>query len=379
MIGHKVVPSARGGIERVLTTLTPLLAERGAKVVCYNRMGDPVDEQYRDLVKNRSFRNVKLKTAPTLNLRGISAVIASFTAAIAATFGDYDVIHFHAEGPCAAMWIPKLFGKTCVATVHGLDWQRDKWGRGFISRYIHFGEKTLAKCADAIIVLSKPAYDYFRETYGRESVQIPNGTERPRLVPEDAIFRKWGLRKDSYICSVSRLTQEKGIHLLIEAYNSLETDKKLVIAGDTGDSTKTDSYISLLRQMAADNPNILFTGFISGEELESLYSNAYVVCAPSNLEGMSLSLLEALSYSNAVLCSDIPENVCVAEDHAAYFRSSDSRDLARRLGELLEDPQRVSRLKATAADYICSKFSWEEVADRTLSLYQTVATTKRKE
>lgn len=164
MLGHKVVPSRRGGIENVLTSLCPLLVRLGAEVTCYNRSSDAVENEYIGTVTNKQFRGVRLKTAPTLKIRGIAAMLASYTAAVRAAFGQYDIVHFHAEGPCAAMWIPKLFGKTCIATVHGLDWQREKWGKGFASRYIRLGEKTLAACADEIIVLSESAYDYFNTT-----------------------------------------------------------------------------------------------------------------------------------------------------------------------------------------------------------------------
>lgn len=366
MIGHKVVPSRRGGIERVLTVLCPLLAERGAQVVCYNRRGEKIENEYVGTAEDGSYQGVRLKWAPTMKVKGISAVISSFTAAIAASFGGYDVIHFHAEGPCAAMWIPKLLGKRCIATVHGLDWQREKWGKGFASRYIHFGEKVMVRCADEIIVLSEPAREYFRETYGRQTHVIPNGTARPRLVPAEQITERFGLEKDSYICVVSRLTEEKGIHLLIEAYQKLKTDKKLVIAGDASD---TDSYVARLKEMAAGNENILFTGFISGQCLEELYSNAYAACLPSYLEGMSLSLLEALSYGNAVVCSDIPENICVAEDHAVYFRRGDREDLAQQLQKILDEPTLCQTLKDSAADFICEKYAWDSVADDTYRLY----------
>ena len=259
MIGHKVVPSRRGGIETVLTTLCPLLAQAGVDVTCYNRSSDKVENEYVGTVQNKKYRNVTLKTAWTLDVRGMSAMIASFTAAICAAFGKYDVVHFHAEGPCAAMWIPKLFGKRCVATVHGLDWQREKWGHGFASKYIKFGERVLVKCADEIIVLSENAKTYFWETYHRETVLIHNGIEKPTKKEANEITARYGLEKDGYICMVSRLTAEKGVHYLIDAYNRIKTDKKLVIAGDTSD---TDDYVALLKQKAANNPNIIFTGFI---------------------------------------------------------------------------------------------------------------------
>lgn len=181
MIGHKVIPSRRGGIENVLTSLCPLLVQFGAEVTCYNRSSDKVENEYVGMVRNRKYKGVRLKKAWTIKARGISAMLSSYTAALCAAFGRYDIVHFHAEGPCAAMWIPKLFGKKCAATVHGLDWQREKWGSGFAAKYIKLGEKTLVKYADEIIVLSKSAADYFKETYGRETKIIPNGIDRPQI------------------------------------------------------------------------------------------------------------------------------------------------------------------------------------------------------
>ena len=367
MIGHKVVPSRRGGIENVLTTLCPMLVEMGHEVTCYNRSSDKVENEYVGTVVNGTYKGVKIKNAPTVNFRGFAAMIASFTAAIAAAFGKYDVVHFHAEGPCAALWIPKLFGKKCVATVHGLDWQREKWGKGFASKYIKFGEKVLAKYADEVIVLSKAAYDYFKETYGRETTIIHNGISRPEKKDAEIITEKFGLEKDSYISVVSRLTAEKGIHYLIDAYNRTETCKKLVIAGDTSD---TDNYVTMLKEMAKDNPNIIFTGFVSGDTLKEIYSNAYINVLPSDLEGMSLCLLESLAYGNALLCSDIPENTSVAEDKALYFKKSNIDDLAEKLSLLCSDSALVEKYRSGADEFILQKYSWQDVADATSLLYQ---------
>ena len=367
MIGHKVIPSRRGGIENVLTTLCPILCEMGIDVTCYNRSSDKVENEYVGTVKNKMYKGVKLKNAWTLNVRGFAAMIASFTAAISASLCKYDVIHFHAEGPCAALWIPKLFGKKCVATVHGLDWQREKWGKGFASKYIKFGEKILAKYADEVIVLSKAAYDYFIETYGRETTIIHNGVSRPERKDAGLIKEKYGLKKDEYIAIVSRLTAEKGIHYLIDAYNRIKTDKKLVIAGDTSD---TDDYVKALKEKAEGNPNIIFTGFISGDILNEIYSNAYMNVLPSDLEGMSLSLLEALSYSNALLCSDIPENTAVAEDKAVYFKKGNVGDLAEKLQTMCDDFSVVEKLRDGADEFILNKYSWQDVAKSTYELYQ---------
>lgn len=372
MIGHKVIPSQRGGIENVLTSLCPLLAELGAEITVYNRSSDKIEDNYLHEVRNGFYKGVRLKTAPTIKLRGISAMIASYTAALRASFSNADIVHFHAEGPCAALWIPKLFGKKCVATVHGLDWQREKWKRGPASKYIKTGEKVMAKYADKIIVLSESARTYFKDTYKRDTVLIPNGIDRPKHTAADKITKLFGLKKDEYICVVSRLTPEKGIHYLIDAQNSVKPDKKLVIAGDTGDSDSVDSYTALLRKKAKDNPNIIFTGFISGDVLREIYSNTYAVCLPSDIEGMSLSLLEALAYGNALLCSDIPENTSVAKNHALYFKKSDTNDLAKKLKLLCSDSDFAKKLKKGADDFILSKYSRKDVALSHFKLYKSI-------
>ena len=367
MIGHKVVPSRRGGIENVLTTLCPILSEMGVDVTCYNRSSDKVENEYVGTVEDNKYRGVRLKNAWTIKARGAAAMVASFTAAISAAFSKYDVVHFHAEGPCAAMWIPKLFGKRCVATVHGLDWQREKWGKGFASKYIKFGERVMVKCANEIIVLSESAREYFKTTYNRDTVLIHNGIERPEKKQAERITELFGLNANEYICIVSRLTAEKGIHYLIDAYNSIKTDKKLVIAGDTSD---TDDYVAMIKEKAAGNPNIIFTGFISGDVLREIYSNAYLVALPSDIEGMSLSLLESLAYGNAVLCSDIPENTLVTEDRAMHFKKSDVEDLANKLQTLCDNEALVNELRDGVDEFILNKYSWNDVASATLELYE---------
>lgn len=367
MIGHKVVPSRRGGIELVLTTLCPLLVKRNCKVICYNRAGDKIENEYIGTVKNHRYRGVYLKKVFTVNKKGLSAMTASFFASLAAAFGSYDIIHYHAEGPCAMMWIPKLFGKRCIATVHGLDWQREKWQNGIGSKYIRFGEKVLARYADEIIVLSKGVQEYFEKTYHRKTTMIPNGVARPKKRKAQIITKQYGLKGNDYYCALARLTEEKGIHYLIQAYQKINTDKKLLIAGDTSD---TDDYVKYLKKLAGGNPNIIFTGFVSGKLLDEIYSNAYVYILPSNLEGMPLSLLEAMSYGNAVIGSSISEITDVVEDKAVIFEKSNIDDLAGKMQMLEDYPELVKKYQSEAADYICGRYNWEDVADKTLRVYK---------
>lgn len=364
MIGHKVVPSRRGGIECVLTIMCPLMIKKGHQVTCFNRSGDKVENEYVKTVKGKKYRGVQLKKVITINKRGLAAMTSSFSAAICAAFGKYDVVHFHAEGPSAFLWIPKLFGKRCIVTIHGIDWARDKWKHGFGSRYIKFGEYIAAKYADEVIVLSEKVQKYFKKFYDRDTVLIPNGVMTHENRKANLITQKFGLHKDEYICALSRLTEEKGIHFLIEAYKELKTDKKLVIAGATSD---TDGYVKMLKEMAGDDPNIIFTGFVSGQILEEIYSNAYVYVLPSKLEGMPLSLLEAMSYGNCVIGSDIAD---VVEDKAILFKKANVEDLKEKLQMVCDDVELVEKYKSEASGYICGRYNWEDVVNRTVEVYR---------
>ena len=366
MLGHKRIPSREGGVEIVVSELASRMVLQGHSVTCYNRKGHHVSGSHHDEAALDEYRGIRLKHVWTLDKRGLAAMTASCSAAIRAAFGRYDVVHFHAEGPCAMLWLPKLFGKRCVATIHGLDHQRAKWGR-FASWYIRFGEKCAVRLADEIIVLSENVQQYFMDTYGRRTRFIPNGVDRPQCVQAQEITARYGLHKDEYILFLGRLVPEKGLRYLLRAFKQVETDKKLVIAGGASD---TDEFAQELKELAEGDPRILFTGFVQGRPLEELYSNAYLYVLPSDLEGMPLSLLEAMSYGNCCLTSDIPECARVTEDHGVTFRKGDVEDLRARLHQLCREPETVHALKETAADYICGRFHWDDVTEQTLQLYK---------
>ncbi len=366
MLGHKRIPSREGGVEIVVEELATRMAALGHRVTCFDRAGRHVSGSEYDTASLKEYKGVRIKKVLTLDKRGLAAMTASVTGAIAAAFGKFDVVHFHAEGPCAMLWLPKLFGKRCIATIHGLDHRRAKWGK--IARtYIMLGEKCAARYADEIIVLSKGVQQYFLDTYGRKTVLIPNGVTRSENREAMEITRQFDLKKDDYILFLGRLVPEKGVHDLIEAYQQLNTDKKLVIAGGSSD---TEAYTAQLKALAEGNEQICFTGFVQGRLLEELYSNAYVYVLPSHLEGMPLSLLEAMSYGNCCLTSDIEECTAVTGGRGLSFSKGDAAALAAVLQKLCDAPETVAQYKETACDFICGKYNWDDVTKRTLELYQ---------
>ena len=374
MLGHKRIPSREGGVEIVVEELATRMVEKKNEVVGYNRKGKNVQDKNadKDKKKLKEYKGVKIKTIPTINKKGIDALLYSFFASIAVLFGKYDVIHYHAEGPCAMLWIPKIFRKRIIVTIHGLDWQRSKWG-GFATKYIKFGEKMAVKYADKIIVLSKGVQKYFKDTYNRDTIFIPNGVNKPTIRKSNIIKEKYNLEKDDYILFLARIVPEKGLHYLIEAFKQIDTDKKLVIAGG---ASHTNEYLEKIKEMVKDDKRIIMTGFVQGDELEELYSNCYLYCLPSDIEGMPLSLLEAMSYGNKCLVSDIEENAQVVEDKAIIFKKGNVQDLKEKLEEILKS-KTISEEKEKISDYILKKYNWNDVTDKTIEIYKKAVDNKK--
>ncbi len=366
MLGHKRIPSREGGVEIVVEELSKRMAAKGVSVTCYNRRGHHVSgKEFDSAATLKEFNGVKIKKVFTIDKGGLAAMSSSFFASIRAAFSRYDVVHFHAEGPCAMLWLVKLFRKRCIATIHGLDHKRAKWGK-FAGMYIKFGEKCAAKFADEIIVLSQDVKDYFLNTYGRETTFIENGVSKPEIKKADLITQKFGIEKDEYVLFLGRIVPEKGLTYLVDAFKKINTDKKLVIAGGASD---TDEFYNALRDSAKTDDRIIFTGFVEGRLLEELYSNTYLYVLPSDLEGMPLSLLEALSFGNCCLTSDIDECAQVLGEYGVTFKKSNVNDLRTKIEFLLKNPQIVDEFKKKSADYVLDKYNWDNVVEKTLLLY----------
>ena len=308
MIGHKVVPSRLGGVEIVVEELSTRLVNLGHQVDIYNR------KNKNKLIKE--YKGTKIITIPTINKKGIEALIYSFLASLKVIFGKYDIIHYHAEGPYVMIFIPHLFKIKTVVTIHGLDWKRSKWGT-FATKYIKFGEKMAAKYADEIIVLSKNVQKYFKKTYNRRTTFIPNGVNEAIVKKPKIIKEKYNLSNKEYILFLARIVPEKGLQYLIEAYKNINTNVKLVIAGA---SSQTDNFYNDIKKKVSDDKRIIMTGHVEGELLEELYSNCLLYVLPSDIEGLPISLLEAMSYGCNTLVSNIEENKQIVKNYGNTFK-----------------------------------------------------------
>ncbi len=357
MIGQKGIPATYGGIERHVEEIATRLVKRGHEVTVFSRI-----YYSRYPGPYQGVRNLRLPSIRTKHLDAISHCAFS---TIYSMLDRHDVVHFHALGPSVFSSLPRLARSRTVVTVHGLDWQRGKWGR-FATWFLRYCEKPAVHFPDKTIVVSRTLQDYFRERHHAETVMIPNGTNPGTMRPPNRI-KRWGLDKRRYVLWVGRLVPEKGCHYLIEAFRKTKTDAHLVMAGG---SSFSDSYVESLERLRGDDERIQMIGYVYGDVLEELWSNAYLVVQPSILEGLSISLIEALSYGRCVLASDIPENLEVVEDSAVTFKSRDIQDLRSKLQLCLDHPEMVEATASRCRELAESKYSWPRLVEATEQVYK---------
>jgi glycosyltransferase involved in cell wall biosynthesis len=349
-----------GGVESVTEQLGSKMVEKGHEVTVY------ASRDYG--TKDCTYKGMRIKTVPSFNTKtGHKLSICWNATRDVMLQRSADVVHVHAVGPSLFSIFPRMVGIPTVVQTHGLEWKRDKWG---------FAGRTFFKLADYTAVyfpnkttaVSKVQKQYYEERFGREIVYIPNGVN-----PVAKRAPKWllsqGIQPGHFILFAARLVEEKGVHFLIEAFRKIQTDMQLVIAGDAAYAEK---YKAGLRSLAGDDRRIVFTGFLTGVPLEELFSNAYLFCLPSTIEGLPVALLEAMNYGNCCLASDIPENLEALETYGYTFRNRDVGDLHRVLNDLIANPANVAEKKEPAFAHVRRSYSWDRVAEQMEALYLSV-------
>jgi len=358
MIGQKGIPATYGGIERHVDEIARRLVPMGIDVDVFCRL------HYTPA--GASYHGVRLLRRPSIHTKHLDAITHVTWATLESMLRRYDVVHYHALGPAVLSGLPRLTGARTVVTVHGLDWKREKWGR-FARWFLHRCEGPAVHLPDRTIVVSKTLREHFRTVHGSETTFIPNGTSLPQPRAAKKIL-SLGLTPGKYVLFVGRLVPEKGVHFLCEAFSRIDTDMTLALAGGLSFS---GGYGNQIKRY--EGPRIKRLDYVFGEALEELWSNAYCVVQPSTMEGLSIALLEALSYGRCVLVSDIPENLEVAEECALSFRSQDVDDLQSKLENLIRNPETVKQYGDLARRHMLQHYSWDTVAQATAELYRSAA------
>jgi len=367
LIGQKGIPvSHGGGVEKHVENLAVRLVELGHEVLVYTR------RNYTDK-KLKEYKGVKLINLPSIGTKNLDAISHTFLAAIDVIFRKVDIVHFQSIGPSSLIWLVKLFKPhtPVIATFHSQCYHNEKWGF-FAKNYLRFGEYMACVKSDLVITVSKSLTEHVKRHYPTANVKyIPNGVNMPEIAPANEITAKWGLKKNDYILSVGRLVRNKGLEYLIEAYKQIKTDKKLVIVGD-------GILEAELKALAGNHPNIIFAGNQIGQTLNEFFSNAYLFVQPSESEGLSLALLEAMSYKNACLVSDIPANL-EAVDHVGFvFKSCDVPDLIAKLQSLVDNPADVEAHGEVLYKKVVQEYNWKNIVDEIVAAYEEAIKNKQR-
>lgn len=341
--------------------LATRLVKAGHEVFVYTR------PNYTD--KNlKKYRGVNLISLKSIATKHLDALSHTLRACLDLTKREVNVIHFHSIGPSSLIWLARILkpGAPIIFTFHTKCYEHRKWG-ALAKLCLKIGELIACRLADQVIAISPSLSRYALARHKASAVYIPNGVSLPKLVKAEKI-KTWGLKKDNYILTVTRLVGHKGVQYLIAAYQNLKTDKKLVIVGD---GVYTDNYVKELLTAARGNKNIIFTGNQSGRELAELFSNAYLFVQPSESEGLSIALLEAMAYKKCSLVSDIAENKNAIGQAGFTFKNKNISSLKQKLVYLLKNKQLVARTGTLAQKRARLQYDWNNIMKEMVLLYKS--------
>jgi glycosyltransferase involved in cell wall biosynthesis len=377
MIGLKGIPFGEdgGGVERHVEELSLRLVKLGHEVIAYVRpkfTADGVTE----------YKGVKLISIFSIPTKNLDTITYTFLATLNVIFQPVDIVHFHGVGPSTLAWIVRIFKPKAkvIVTFHSIDRFHKKWG-WFARLYLAWGEWTACHFAHHTIAVSRAIQQYCLHKFNKKTEYIPNGISLRKFnLNRDNKIKKLGVQKDGYLLTVARLVKHKGIHYLIVAYKKMEQKfgidpqnwpggviRKLVIVGAP---SYTHDYLNYLKKIAGDDKNIIFAGFQTGETLAQLFANAYLYVHPSESEGLSITILEALSYGKCVLSSNIPENLEVL-DHGGYsFESKNVNDLYEKLVYLFDFEEDVRRRGTHGFKFVKEHFDWDNIAKELEVVYK---------
>ncbi len=370
VIGAKGLPAKQGGIEHYCQELYPRMVEQGHHVDLFaraNYVGASWLHQY-------EVKGVHITALPSLNWRGLDALASSALGAIVSSRKHYDVVHIHALGPALFSALPKLASSATkvVVSCQGLDWSRAKWGN-LSSRILHLGERAAVRFADDIIVVSEELRSYFKKTYDRDTIYIPNGPAGYGISDKHFHYgTSLGLQQHKYMVFLGRLVPEKRPELLIQAFQTLRLPGwKLVFVGTSSD---TSQFAGALSEMAGGNPNIVFAGELHGEQLAEIVRGAGLFVLPSDVEGLPLAMLEAMREGIPVVASDIPAHQqLLLGGQGLLFRAGDIDSCTDALSWAVHHPDERAAMATKAKKHIQVNYNWDRITSETLAVYEGVS------
>ncbi len=359
ILGTRGIPANYGGFETCVDEVSRRLVVMGDDVTVYCRKNNVGDS-------GSIYLGVKLRRLPSIHRKSLDTISHTFISVIDALPRGFEIFHIYGLGNSIFTPVLRLFGKRVVISVDGVEWRRKKWGC-LARAWFRVSEYFAVKFASEIVADSRVVQRYYRERFNRNPVYIPYGAYTERVEDVDYL-RKVGLEPGGYILFVGRLIPEKGVHYLIDAFQSVKTDKKLVIVGD--DPYNKD-YVESLKGMS--DKRVAFLGYVYNKSYAELCSHAYLYVQPSELEGTSPALLAAMGYGNCVVVNGIEENLETIGDAGLSYPVNDVEALREVLQQLVDHPERVKEFRSRALRRIEDLYNWDRIARECERLYHRLS------
>ena len=361
MLGLRGFPRVQGGVENHVENLSQELIALGCKVTAVVR------SRYQQKEARTRWNGIAVRGIWSPPSSHLEAIVHTFLGILYAATVRPDILHIHAIGPALMTPLARTLGLRVVVTHHGEDYNRQKWGLA-AKCILKLGEHVGMRYAHARIVISKGILASVAQKFGITCEEIANGVTLPDLTSQGLILKKFGITPRRYVLLVSRFVPEKRHTDLIAAFLAANLPGwKLALVG-TADHH--NAYSAMVLAAARRSPDIVCTGFLSGQELHDMYLHAGMFVLPSSHEGLPISILEAMSYGLPVIASDIQANREIAGPAIDYFPVGDIDALTQLLKKNAAI-QFESALCEQIRDIIRSHYSWRDIASKTFSVYQS--------
>jgi glycosyltransferase involved in cell wall biosynthesis len=358
--GFRSIPPSKGaaGADKFALELFPRLVKRGHSVVAYNR-------RYPDVfVDVEEYKGVKVKTVVTTSKKGFDTLLHSFKSTVDIIYHNTaDIVHIQNGGNSIWALPLRLFGKKVFISQDGVDWKRDKWP-WYGKLYLRLSAFLTAHLPNEVIFDNVIAKKLFEDKFKKQFKFIPFGSEVELAANNMAVLEQKGLKKGEYFLFVGRFIPDKGLHYLIPAFKNSNSDKKLVLIGG---SPNPSPYEQQLHDMADER--IIFPGYIYGNDVNTLISNAFCYIQPSDVEGLSPIVLTVMGLNVPLIVSDIEENEYAVLDTARKFKKANINSLTEEINYCETHYSEMLKLAEKARERALSIFNWEKVADEHVQVF----------
>ena len=362
--GFRTIPPREGGAgsDKFAFELYPRLVRLGCNLIAYCRLypGERNDHMADE------FQGIRLKYFSTVSEAGFDTLFHSLKATFdIIVHNTADVVHLHSGANSIWAILLRCAGKRVYITQFAMDWKRDKWP-WYGKVFYRFSNYLTAYFPTAVIFDNIFTQEYFEKKFKRKYYFIPYGSEVKEPPADSPILDKLGIRTGNYILFVGRFIPDKGVHLLVSAFEAVKTEMKLVLVGG---SPNPGTYEREIHQ--TKDSRIIFAGYVYGDDTNFLMENAFVYVQPSLIEGLSPVILTVMGLGTPLICSDIAENKFITKENATHFRSGDSNLLAVQLNYCLQNPRLIREKAELGRKDILTRLNWDSVAEKYLELFNS--------